>query len=99
MLKKATAALAAIVLVLGLTNILAGAQEAQPSAPLPSAEAAAGASVYYLNFKPEQARQWEDAARLYTRRTGVPVTAIGETILLFWFVSGFWTDGLMKLFS
>jgi len=32
-------------------------------------------------------------------RTGVPVTAIGETILLFWFVSGFWTDGLMKLFS
>ena len=76
MLKKATAALAAIVLVLGLTNILAGAQEAQPSAPLPPAEAAAGASVYYLNFKPEQARQWEDAARLYTRRTGVPVTVL-----------------------
>ena len=78
MLKKATAALAAIVLVLGLTNILAGAQEAAPSAPSPSPKAAAasGASVYYLNFKPEQARQWETVAQLYTRRTGVPVTVL-----------------------
>ena len=32
--------------------------------------------VYYLNFKPEQATQWEELARLYTSRTGVPVTVM-----------------------
>ena len=33
-------------------------------------------SVYYLNFKPEQAQQWEELAAVYTAETGVPVTVI-----------------------
>ena len=33
-----------------------------------SAEEATG-SVYYLNFKPEQAEQWEDLAAAYNRRS------------------------------
>ena len=40
-----------------------------------SAEAATG-SVYYLNFKPEQDQQWQDLAKLYTEKTGVPVTVV-----------------------
>ncbi len=30
-------------------------------------------SVYYLNFKPEQAQQWEDIAARYTEETGIEV--------------------------
>ena len=33
-------------------------------------------SVYYLNFKPEQADQWSDLAKKYTDETGVPVTVV-----------------------
>ena len=33
-------------------------------------------SVYYLNFKPEQAQQWEELAAQYTKETGVPVTVV-----------------------
>ena len=36
-------------------------------------EEAAG-SVYYLNFKPEQAEQWKDLAEEYSNETGIPVT-------------------------
>lgn len=38
-------------------------------------EAAAG-SVYYLNFKPEQADQWVALGKAYTDETGVPVTVV-----------------------
>lgn len=31
-------------------------------------------SVYYLNFKPEQAEQWNDLAEAYSNETGIPVT-------------------------
>ena len=31
---------------------------------------------YYLNFKPEQAENWEDLAQKYTAKTGVPVTVV-----------------------
>ena len=34
------------------------------------------ASVYYLNFKPEQDQQWQDLAKVYTAKTGVPVTVV-----------------------
>ncbi|MDD6174259.1 MAG: ABC transporter substrate-binding protein [Firmicutes bacterium] len=37
---------------------------------------AAGGSVYYLNFKPEQADDWVRLAGQYTERTGVPVTVV-----------------------
>ena len=38
--------------------------------------ACAEASVYYLNFKPEQDAQWQELAKLYTEKTGVPVTVV-----------------------
>ena len=37
---------------------------------------AEGGKVYYLNFKPEQAEQWEDLAAAYTDETGVDVTVV-----------------------
>ena len=39
-------------------------------------DAAAAGKVYYLNFKPEQAANWEDLAKKYTAETGVPVTVV-----------------------
>lgn len=33
-------------------------------------------SVYYLNFKPEQADQWKELAETYTKQTGVPVNVV-----------------------
>lgn len=38
------------------------------------AAAGGSGSVYYLNFKPEQADQWVALAAEYTKETGVPVT-------------------------
>ena len=32
--------------------------------------------VYYLNFKPEQAEEWEELARAYEKETGVEVTVV-----------------------
>lgn len=32
--------------------------------------------VYYLNFKPEQDKQWQELAQLYTKETGVPVKVV-----------------------
>jgi len=74
-MKKILAVLAAIVLVLGVTNVLTGAQSA-PSPAAPAPEKATDGSVYYLNFKPEQASQWNEIAQTYTRLTGVPVTVL-----------------------
>lgn len=45
------------------------------TAPVESA-AAAGGSVYFLNFKPEQDEQWKEIAKAYTEATGVPVTVV-----------------------
>lgn len=33
-------------------------------------------SVYYLNFKPEQDQAWQELAKYYTQKTGVPVTVV-----------------------
>ncbi len=41
-----------------------------------AATACADASVYYLNFKPEQDAQWQELAKVYTEKTGVPVTVV-----------------------
>lgn len=38
-----------------------------------SATAEGNGSVYFLNFKPEQAEQWTEIAKLYTEKTGVEV--------------------------
>lgn len=45
-----------------------------PAVPV-MAEKAEG-SVYYLNFKPEQADQWVELGEKYTEETGVPVTVV-----------------------
>ena len=43
---------------------------------LAAAAAFAEGSVYYLNFKPEQDAQWQELAKLYTEKTGTPVTVV-----------------------
>ena len=42
----------------------------------PTATEAADGSVYYLNFKPEQAEAWDTLAKTYTDQTGVEVTVV-----------------------
>lgn len=41
-----------------------------------SGSTAAGGSVYYLNFKPEQDEQWQALAKTYTEQTGTKVTVV-----------------------
>ncbi|MCL2125930.1 MAG: ABC transporter substrate-binding protein [Oscillospiraceae bacterium] len=38
--------------------------------------ATASGRVYYLNFKPEQDAQWQQLAKTYQEKTGVPVTVL-----------------------
>ena len=63
-MKKILAMLVAATMILGMVNIFS------------VAETTATGSVYYLNFKPEQAEQWEALAKVYTEQTGVPVTVV-----------------------
>lgn len=42
----------------------------------PSENQQAKGKVYYLNFKPENDRQWKELAEIYTQQTGVPVTVM-----------------------
>ncbi len=81
-MRKLLAIIIAAGLMLALSVIFAAAEDGaagtsvqknEPSAP--PAQAASG-QVYYLNFKPEQATQWEELAETYTARTGVPVTVM-----------------------
>ncbi len=41
-----------------------------------TAKADTEGSVYYLNFKPEQDEAWQKLAKVYTEKTGVPVTVL-----------------------
>ncbi len=61
--KKYVAAAMSAAMVAGLAMVPVQAEEAK-------------GSVYYLNFKPEQAEQWEALAEAYTEETGVPVTVV-----------------------
>lgn len=73
-MKKILAAIAAAVLAFGVFAII---RTEEPSAGgSANAEKASAGSVYYLNFKPEQASQWQAVAENYTRLTGVPVTVV-----------------------
>lgn len=60
-MKRTLALLLVLVLALGLFAGCGGSDKA---------------SVYYLNFKPEQDQQWQDLAKAYTEETGVPVTVV-----------------------
>lgn len=62
-MKKYFAAAMSAAMVAGLAVVPTQAEEAK-------------GSVYYLNFKPEQATQWEDLAKTYTEQTGVEVNVL-----------------------
>ena len=62
-MKKYFAAAMSAAMVAGLAVVPTQAEEAK-------------GSVYYLNFKPEQATQWEDLAAKYTDETGVEVNVL-----------------------
>ncbi|MDO4276817.1 MAG: ABC transporter substrate-binding protein [Eubacteriales bacterium] len=57
---------------LGLAAVMAASMV--PAVPAMAAEGEG--SVYYLNFKPEQADQWVALGEKYTEETGVPVTVV-----------------------
>ena len=76
--KRFTAAITVIVLLIG---ILAGCGNGENSSSGNSngsgGDSSSGAGrVYYLNFKPEADLQWQEVARIYTEKTGVPVTIL-----------------------
>ena len=84
-MKKTIAMLLALVMVFALCacgGSSAPAATQAPAAEAPAADAhaaeapAAEGAVYYLNFKPEQDPQWQALAKLYTEKTGVPVTVV-----------------------
>ena len=53
------------------------ATEEKTEEPAPAEEQpAATGSVYYLNFKPEADQAWQDLAKTYTEKTGVPVKVV-----------------------
>ena len=60
----------------GGTTAPAKASETSENKGNGTTQPASGGQVYYLNFKPEQAMQWEELAKVYTARTGVPVTVM-----------------------
>ena len=62
-MKKYFAAAMSAAMVAGLAVVPTQAEEAK-------------GSVYYLNFKPEQATQWEDPPKTYTEQTGVEVNVL-----------------------
>lgn len=65
-MKKTLALMLALVLCFSL--VACGGQDASTSDD--------EASVYFLNFKPEQDEQWQALAKTYTEKTGVPVTVV-----------------------
>lgn len=54
-------------------SLLAGCGGSGSTASGSADKKADGASVYYLNFKPEADTQWQELAKAYTEETGVPV--------------------------
>ena len=73
-MRKILAAIAAVVLAFGVFAIIR--TDEPPAGGAAAAKKTSGGSVYYLNFKPEQASQWQAVAENYTRLTGVPVTVV-----------------------
>ncbi len=70
-MRKLLAVLSAALVIVGLVVIFA------MSDPMPTQAAQPRmGSVYYLNFKPEQAAAWEALAKRYSDQTGVSVTVV-----------------------
>ncbi len=80
--------LVALVLVALMAFACVACQQTTPATEEPSAEqsaaeqpaaeepAKAEGKVYYLNFKPEADAAWQEIAKLYTEKTGVPVKVV-----------------------
>ena len=80
-MKKIIALVLCLVMVFALcacgeSNTATTAPAADTATEAPAEEPAAAGSVYYLNFKPEQDAQWQELAKIYTEKTGVPVTVV-----------------------
>ena len=73
-MKKILAVVSALVLALGIVNILSAPRSMPERAN--AAENPSSGSVYYLNFKPEQDEAWQNLAKQYTKETGVPVSVV-----------------------
>ena len=71
-MKKILIIAAAAVLVLGVAFVFGSDDNGQEKTVV----TADNGSVYYLNFKPEQAQAWQQVAKQYTQLTGVPVTVV-----------------------
>ncbi len=79
-MKKSTLKRAAALAVAGLmtATVFAGCGGTENSSSGASGSSAAGdaskGKVYYLNFKPEQDKDWQNLAKKYTEETGIDVT-------------------------
>lgn len=75
LIKSLTAGFMAVALAGSLAACSSGGGTSTEGAESGDKEATAGeGSVYFLNFKPEQADAWSALAADYTQETGVPVT-------------------------
>ena len=74
-MKKALALLLSLVMALSLAACGGDTGETTDDTGDTGDEAATG-EVFYLNFKPEAEKQWQELAKLYTDETGVPVTVV-----------------------
>lgn len=79
-MKKIIALLLCMVMVFALCACggnPAPAESQQPAeGDAPAEQPAAAGSVYWLNFKPESDQTLQDLAKMYTEKTGVPVTVL-----------------------
>ncbi|WP_418668216.1 ABC transporter substrate-binding protein [Allofournierella sp.] len=80
-MKKALALVLAA--AMALSFVACGGGTSSTPASTPGSTPASGTStpaaagkVYYLNFKPEQDEAWQALAKVYTEKTGVPVTVV-----------------------
>ncbi len=87
-MKKLLALLLALVMIVGLVACGGNTDPAETTTEAPAgnenettteggdAPVEAKGQVYYLNFKPEQDEAWQNLAKAYTEKTGVPVTVL-----------------------
>lgn len=77
-MKKALSIVLALAMAASMAACGGATSSSSAAASTPASSSASGAtgSVYYLNFKPEQADQWVALAKQYTDETGVPVNVV-----------------------
>ena len=77
-MKKALSIVLALAMAASMAACGGATSSASTAASTSASSSASGAagSVYYLNFKPEQADQWVALGKQYTDETGVPVNVV-----------------------